>query len=396
MGGLGLILAFLGACSPEEEPAPTAPTEPEPDPVFWPVLGLNDITILWPLPASPATPWTLAPSSLGGRGELLPHEVFDEIPGFPVVPADGLAYDRMRVVGTRFVGCEPTPAGCQAQLRLVMQPIDDDGSARDSALHLFYDLDDEAMGLLVGELRRLRTLAPELTDGPLDVNAALASQGFDGPYGQALVSLILANAGEENLTRMTFFLRAPPTIEVWFFGGFDRVNGQLEVMEIVGVGEGNQRVILNPDGPTDDGSYTYDLLPTGLAPEDGSTLFTSAGAEATTDEARAAAFASFLRVEDPTRYAPDDLPCAGCHISTFVTAEARSRFGLNDEDFEAFSSEGDLDLSLRGGAEVQPSSLRALGYFGTEPMLARRLVNSSAEVLRDIEARWPPQARPNE
>lgn len=394
-----MAAVLLTACARDEvtDPAPNPPP-PDPDPVYWPSLGLNDITVLWPLPASPATPWTLAPNSVGAKGELLARTTFDEIPGFPVVPADGLDYDRMRVVGHRIVGCEPKPDGCQAQIRLVMQPIDDDGSARDSALHVFYDIDDDAMAEVVAELRRMRSLAPELADSPLDVNTALAMQGFDGPYGQALVSLLLTHAGEENLTRMTFFLRAPPTVEVWFFGGFDRVDGQLEMMDIVGVGQSNQRVILEKTEGPDGITYDFELTPVGIAPENGSALFTTAAADAATEEARAAAFASFLRVENPTIYTPDDLPCAGCHMSAFITADARRRFGLSNADFEgdAFTTDTDIDLSLRGGAETQPSSLRALGYFDREPMLAQRLVNSTADVLKDIETRWPPRERPSE
>ena len=48
--------------------------------------------------------------------------------------------------------------------------------------------------------------------------------------------LLLRHIGEQRLTRMTFFLRAPPVQEVWFFGGVERTDGAFVVMDIVGVG----------------------------------------------------------------------------------------------------------------------------------------------------------------
>ena len=52
---------------------------------------------------------------------------------------------------------------------------------------------------------------------------------------------MLRYAGEQNLVRVTFFLRAPPTTEVWFFGGLERDGeGILRVMNIVGVGRGGK------------------------------------------------------------------------------------------------------------------------------------------------------------
>ncbi len=101
-------------------------------------LGLNDVSVLYPLPSSSLDEGYLRPKTAGARGELLPQEVFDAMPTFPVTPADGLVYSRMRVVALRFDGCGGLPEVCAPEIRAVMQPIDNDGSARDSALHLFY------------------------------------------------------------------------------------------------------------------------------------------------------------------------------------------------------------------------------------------------------------------
>lgn len=349
-----------------------------------PALGLNDVSVLIPLPKTIDAPGYLGSADAGARGVLLPQDVFDAIPTFPVVPSQGLLYDRMRVLAVRFDGCSGGVGQCEPEIRLVLQPVNN-SKARDSALHLFFRLTQDEMTEVVAQLRDLRALAPEVTtEGPLDVHPALAAQGVEGPYGAALRELLLAHAGEDNLVRVTFFLRAPPTNEVWFFGGFDRAGTKLTPIDVVGVGTDPQRVILTKTSTT----YAYDLTPLGTTPEDGSVLTSSATAEAASDAERAAAFASFLRVQNPSTYVPDELPCAGCHLASFVTADASTRFGL-DAGSLADNFTSTRDLSMRGGSAGNPSSLRAFGWFGDEPMIAQRTINDSAKIADDLEARYP-------
>lgn len=389
--GLGAVVALAtGACGGEEgaSPAPPATPEPEapepPEPVVPPALTLSDVSVLYPLPSSDDAPGYLSPPSLGAKGALLPLDVYEAIPTFPVQPAEGLHYGRLRLLAVRFDGCHQTAGGCEAQVRMIMQPVAPDGRAKDSALHLFYRLTEEELATLVGELRGLRALAPEVQPGPLDVHPALLAQGVEGPYGSALQELLMRYAGEENLVRVTFFLRAPPVEEVWFFGGLEREGQTLVPMDIVGVGMGNQRVISTEV----EGGYDYLLTPEGLTPEDGSALFTSAAAAAATDEARRAAFASFLRVANPAIYPVAELPCAGCHIGTFVAAHNRATYAFEDAAFPGDAFESSHDLTLRGEAATTPSSLRAFGWFDFAPMIAQRTVNESAMVVDDLEARF--------
>ncbi len=374
--------ALLSAC---ENPTQLPDVGPPDAPVMLPRLGLNDVSVLFPRPTSLEDLGYLRPEDEGARGVLLPQDVFDTVPGFPVVPRDGIAYARMRVLSLRFDGCGGNGEVCVPQIRLVMQPIATDGTPRDSALHLFYELTDEEIPTLVRELRQLRLLAPEVLDSPLDVHASLLAQGVEGAYGAALRELVLRYAGEQNLVRMTFFLRAPPAQEVWFFGGFDRRDGVMTVMDIVAVGRGNQRVIR----PILMEGYQFDVTPNSATPEDGRVLLTSAAADAADEETRRAAMASYVRLENPQAYVPDALPCAGCHMSGFITAEAERRFGLRSADFpdDVFTSR--FDLSVRGPSATTPSSLRAFGWFGDEPMIVPRTIHESAHVVEDIESRFP-------
>ena len=384
---LSLAACSDGAVSPQPDPAPDPDPQPEPEPPPPVVLGMHDVSVLYPLPPSLAESALLGPLSAAAKGgALLTEADYATIPTFPVQPAQGLDYLRMRVVSVRFDACFARPEGCEAQIRMVMQPITDDGATLDSALHLFYQLTDQEMTEVAAGLRAIH--APELPAAPLGVHPLLASEGVTGTYGTALQALLLQYTGVENLVRMTFFLRAPPLNEVWFFGAFDRIDGAWTPIELVGGGQ-TQRVIRTvvTDG------WDFDLTPVAPEPEDGSLLLTSAGADAATEDARAAAFASYLRVDNPALHGVDELPCAGCHLSTYLTEQARTRFGLDDSVFsdDLFAS-ATHDLSLTGEAPQEASSLRAFGYFDRRPMVAQRLVNETAAVLDDIEARYPEPA----
>src|SRR5205085_10255508 len=127
----------------------------------------------FPLPKSPASAGYLKPEDAGAKGPLLAKADYDKIPAFPHEGTDTLDYARMRVVAIRFDGCFPAATGCEPQIRMVMQPIADDGEALDSAIHLFYRLTETELAEVVTGLRKLRALAPEQKDSPLDVSPAL-------------------------------------------------------------------------------------------------------------------------------------------------------------------------------------------------------------------------------
>jgi len=386
---LWMCLLLVVGCSSTNSPAPA----PTPDvgaadaaPPL-PSLGLNDVSVLLPIPSSPAAKGYLGPTTSGAKGELLPRAVYDEIPKFGVEPAEGLDYARMRAIGIRFDGCFPAPAGCEAQIRVVMQPITDQRATLDSAIHLFYRLTEDELAELTVGLRQLRSLAPEVQDAPLDVHAALIAQGAQGEYGTALNELVLRYAGADNLRRMTFFLRSPSINEFWIMGGFDRANGALKPLDIVGVGKGNQRVDRLDDADTSTG-YSYQFTPEGNTPETLTALMSTEVAKTSSAEDRAKALAAVARLENPTKYGPDQLPCGGCHVTTVVAAFTKRDHGLDMATLpDTFMSSH--DLTVRGDAAKTPSSLRAFGWFGKLPMISQRVVNESAAVVDDLEKRFP-------
>lgn len=384
--GSALVLAALAACSSTTEPTDpngTPPASTPTDTTPLPALGMNDVSVLFPLPKNPSSPGYLKPEDEGAKGPLLTKPDYDKIPTFPHEGADTLDFARMRVVSLRFDGCFPAQGGCEPQIRLVMQPIADDGEALDSAIHLFYRLTEAEIAEVVTGLRKLRALAPEQKDAPLDVSPALVAQGVQGDYGNGLRELVLKYAGRENFSRMTFFLRAPPRVETWFLGGFDRKNSALESLDIVGVGKTNQRVIKNITAE----GYDYELLPVETKPEDTSLLLTSTKAKAAARADLEKTFASYVRIQNPQKYGPDQLQCAGCHLSTFVTQQGIA-MGMDPKQVpDAFVSS--RDMTLKGTAATNGSSLRAFGWFIKDPSISQRVLNETAAVVDDLEKRFP-------
>jgi hypothetical protein len=371
------VVALLLACS---DPVASTPPIVDVDPLL-PKLSASDVSVLYPLPPSAAEPGYLGPGDQSAHGELLPKAIYDKLPKFPVQPSEGLVYERMRVVAARFDGCFTTAVGCEAQIRLVMQPITDKQRSLDSALHLFYRVPEEALAKVVIALRKLHALAPETQAGILDVHPALVAQGMEGAYATGLRDLILQYAGEQTMVRMTFFVRAPPTREEWFFGGFDRIDGQLKQIRIVGVGMANQRV----DRIATDAGYNYVFSPNPTKPEDLSALLVSETAKRAPRADLEKAAAALARIENPGTHGADDLPCAGCHITTVARAFAEKELALSFSSAEAFKS----TLRTSSEAATTVSSLRAFGYFGAKPMISNRVLHETEVVVADLEARFP-------
>jgi len=383
---VALVLAAVAACSTTttETPSPSGDAGAADAGPPLPALGMNDVSVLLPIPTKANAGSYLGPTSEGAKGPLLSKASYDQIPKFGMEPVEGLDYAIMRVIGMRFDACFPAPAGCEPQIRLVMQPITPTGDALDSAIHLFYRLTEEEIAKVVERLRQLRAATPETKDAPLQVSPAIVAQGVDGAYATGLRDLVLEFAGEQNFSRMTFFLRAPPIQEEWFFGGFDRKDGVLTKLDIVGVGKGNQRV----DRPETPEGFEYVFTPEGNKPEDTSALIVSATAKTAPPEKVKAALEGFVRIENPKKYGPDQLPCAGCHVSTVVTEFAKASLGLDPDALpDAYKSSRDLSLSTEVGKTVK--SLRAFGYFEKKAMISKRVINESAEIADDLEKRFP-------
>lgn len=341
------------------------------------LLGLNDVSFLYPLPASPDAGGLLTAESVGPRGRLLPMGVRS---GLPVLETSrDLKAADVVIVGARVDHCFRLGNGpCRPQLRLIGQPLIEFGTV-DATLHLFYDLTANELTQLVTQLRALKALAGDATRCvPLSVHPVMAKEGLHGPYATALNTMILNFAGAQNLSRiavMTLFFGVPG----WGFSAFDVNNQTLTRASIARAPNATeQSFLLKSPGesfgfltPTPVGSLVPSILSSEWLADAGQPVLSQGVAE-------------LWRIDDPTQENPGTVDCVSCHVaeraretvSTMRGASSAAGVGYqNPRHPLTFKHDG---FSLR--------SQRIFGYLREIPSLSVRVVNESAEVADALNA----------
>lgn len=369
-----LILAslFVGACDDAKTtthtPTPDAVEDtatPPPPPSR--ALGLNDVSILLPLPTAGAAP--LVP-----MGDLVPPGLFASlVTDSQEVFTD---YARFHVVAVRFDLCDrvvpgPCPPGSDGSLRVVLQPLLDGFGAEDVALHAFFPIPNDELAELVGALRDLAELAEIPTDTPLGVNPALAADPPVTAYRDGLGALVARYARADHLMRLTFFAQfSLRSALVWLFRGVVKVGDRLVPIDIPGIDAPQQDVLLV-------GRLSYEVDPVVDAPA-GFLLAVDEWAFAAADpDSQRAALLALDGIDDPAVHTAETVQCASCHITSNVRPSRMEVAGLSPTGPWPL---GDIDGRTR--------TLRAFGYFGTTPIASQRVVNESLLVLREIDGRF--------
>jgi hypothetical protein len=342
-------------------------------------LGLNDVSILLPLPPSTQAPVI---STLGG---LVPSDVFTRV---VVMPGDvdvSGGIDEFHLVAIRFDLCDrPTPGACatgdDGRLRLVFQPVFLSGmpQANDVAVHAFYPIPNGELAGVVDELRALAKLSSTPTGAPLRLTAQSAA------YNDALRALVMRYAGAAKLTRMTLFAQNAFTASLnWAFRGEELKGGAFAPIEIPTVSQVQQRTILVG------GDTTYQTMPVADSPAGFALAIDSAAFGAASPAAQMQALEAMAEIQNPLKQTAETVQCLGCHVTTFLTARRAQVAGVDPTAVTGrYSSR--FDLTMTGMSTANNRSLRAFGYLFAEPMISQRVINDSAQVLVEIEARFPP------
>jgi len=348
-------------------------------------LGMNDVTVLVPLPSVLSAPVLLRGSDASDDGKVLvPRPLFDrlvEVPSsMPIVPAD--AYDRLHLVAVRIDLCDrnlpgPCAANADGRLRLVFQPLSDGSGAEDVGFHAFYSIPANELAGAIASVRELALLQAEPTSSPLRVSPGLTS-GAPEAYAAKLRALVRRHAGEAKLVRLT--LNAQPiffSAVRWSMRGLERRGATFEDMSIPGTSATSQDVTLFAPASYDPSPATDS--PAGLL---------GAFSQTTFDDAAPAQKRLFLEalaaVDNPLMHGPDTVACVACHAST-VTMRARSKSGAIDPITVAGRYTSRYDLSIAAGKSADTErTLRALGWLGKEPMISQRVANDTAQVLVEI------------
>ena len=375
-----LVLVLVSACgtpTPTPDAGPSGfietytPTERRP-------LGLNDVTFLLPLPRADAG------VALPAGGTLVPRNLFDRL---TTQPQDVLAeLPRFRVVAARFDLCDrPRPGPCSNEadgvLRLVLQPVSPLTGAEDVALHAFYPVPRAEVYETIDTLRALARLQDVDPRSMLGVNRAF---GPNPEFTTRFSALLARYARIERLFRLTLFGQLTRNAAlIWVFRGLERRGEAFVRIEIPDVRELDQVTrlfsateVLN--APQADAPAGFRLL---MAARE----FASAP---TADQRQA--LDVLEAIDNPTLHTAETMQCVSCHIATTVRADRARAAKVDLATLPSHFSATRFDLTPLGDEGIRFRTLRALGWFGTSPLVSARVVNESAAVVEELEARFPP------
>lgn len=358
-------------------------------------LGLNDVTVLVPLPPDAGTPTLLRATDLAADGTpLVPEGLYQQVIRRPNGQPDVFsALADFHVVAVRFDLCDrQLPWPCDAlddgRLRLVFQPIFGDGSARDIALHGFYEIPRAEVTDAVAQLRAMAELQGLAQRSRLTVNAQLQADP-NGPYGAALKSFVKRWANSGGLRRLTFFAQPDVFAQIrWVFRGLEGTPGNYALIEIAAADGGTEQdVVLG--GTLSSPGYTATPLsddPLGLARAVDAQAFLAASQ---TD--KDAALHALTSVNNPLEHSPNTVQCIACHVATLLSDRRAIEAGTTADQLPGRYGSG-YDLSITAGRSVAPNGerfLRALGWLDKEPLISQRVVNESAQTATEIQQRFP-------
>lgn len=364
-------------------------------------FGLNDVSILLPLPSTPVEMQELlAPSSQGRSGPLIEAKLLNRLPNLIVDDGDHAARLRqLRVVGVRFDPCFTEgegPVPCRRQIRLVLQPISffqNDPMTFDAAMHVFYDFTaDEWKEVVAAWKATLAGNSAEVAGLPLQIHPAIRSEGLKGAYWNALKALILRFCDSSRTTRLT--VSSVNTFGTqWAFQGFDVVDqgdvrdlrpiviprtdgkaGQVFVSGLRDVTEFNARIL--PDMEHEP-QWPVLMRDSVLAKRSMSA----------TDQLKAMERA--FEFENPERFNTSNLDCASCHVAQTVRlwGERHIDNWWSDPGIQKAKFVSRWNLENKSVRPYLTNRVRAFGYFVDEPLFSQRVINETAAVA-DLMARY--------
>ena len=411
-----------------EEGATTASTLP---PGAKPLLDVNDVSVLFPLPeASHLNALLSLPAGLPGR-QLLSQPLFTKfaaLSGWVTFGSRDAAvnYPQLRIVSFRVDPCaprpNPDPKKCLPQLRLIAQPIQVAAgfattlSVEDSTLHLVYSLSGAEFTSLLAELRALKTTpsSAATTGLPLGPHPGLVAEAAAGKdtLSKALQDLVLKYASEQNLAFIAFmFLEANVVGQAnfWHFGAADVAGTDVHVRPLFAIKDptvptmslhmrtehagppppgGGPPPSLGED-PAKTRNGIINPVPTGV---DNVAFFLDSNRykNGPRDATAHAAFASLLNIENPRDRDITNVDCISCHTATQMRSVALTlKFKESDKRYDAtrFVPPPGPTFNLRrqqGGATMANEAYVTinLGYFHNAPSISQRAVNETVLVAK--------------
>ncbi|KYG65538.1 hypothetical protein AZI86_00210 [Bdellovibrio bacteriovorus] len=349
-------------------------------------LGLNDVSVLLPLPKVENDMDLLLRPQEG----FIPKEVLAQLD--PLI-IDDQTQDRIRSLKLIAFRIDPCfvesigPAACRRQLRMVFQPVSfyqNSALVFDAAVHAFFEFDDASWNVLLKDWAS--TLTDSAGDKPLQVHPVIKAQGLKGDLWKTYRQVLQKNCKPNKLVRIT-----QSTVDrfgmSWDFSGFDiDATGKFMKLNIPRINVTKQTFFSNPG---DLKEFSAEITP---VPEGENTLadfFHASNRQAPQDQWDVVK--KSFEFENPTRFNTANLDCVSCHMAQSLRLWGEVHFndvaGSKDIKRLKFSSPRSLDMSVKPFAIT--NRVRAFGYFFDEANISPRVINESALAADSLEKLLP-------
>lgn len=354
-------------------------------------LTANDLTHLFPLPSRQEIRLMLHPQSSQSKGELLPQEFYQRLPNIvPGMDAQKLYQQSWKVVAIRLDPCNAetsTPQGCQAQVRLVWQPLvirESQVSTLDASIHTFYSLTRSEWSALLSAYQQFQGAKDFRQLLPLQVSPKLRAYGYNSIYWQNFTNWLLHFIGKQNLVRITFMI-VNPLGNFWVFAGHAIKNFQMELLSIPGVDKKSQLVSSSKLGSLE----TFTKItpqPVGMTSYFQFLENSDKAKKSWSQEQILAVAKVAFSIENPLRHHPGTIDCASCHASRSVTSLMKNSF-LNwnwPVLLKGIAYPATNQRSPMSSQVLSSEVLRMLGYFNKTPIISERVVYETDVSLRQL------------
>lgn len=356
-------------------------------------LGMNDVSILYPLP----TTQTL--NSMVGlveNGLEIPDDLWKKLPTLKMGTSNKITRHALRVTALRIDPCfreklKPQPSACVPQLRIVAQAFVWNPSlgsvvGEDFAMHLFYEISEVEMRNLLKEIvSTTQQFRSQIVQGPLTVHPALTAEGLNGRFGQFLRHKLLSQFAPRSTSRVTFMTLAANQNQ-WTFGGY-RVSNRKDVsnLKIAGTTFTRQTLVSTVTAPVELNSRT---IPESQGIDNLNIFSQGVPFLKLPWPQRQNAIFSLHKVENPNFHVADSVDCVSCHMTTINKAwsvaknlpqAARSQFSFSSTRF---------DTRNTSTANPRAAVLRAFGYFENKVAISDRTVHETAATLEFLRGQF--------
>jgi hypothetical protein len=343
---------------------------------------INDVSILLPLsdPAMFDDAVALRPDTIGSAGALIqPRELS--------LFLDGDEQSHLRAVAIRIDPCFPfleftNMQNCQAQIRIVWQPVYPAGGSAssayvtDNAIHSFYNISQieflQLITAIKNEKAKSNATASQL---PLQIQPIISSQGMKGPYWTALRQIILSLTGANRLSRVTSMSSVNA---LWTFGGVNVVNQADQTLEIPRINVPLQQLF--------NATVSTGFTSVGFASPIGQDAYLSLLSDSNSFKSKSLqvqqqALDIALFLENPKFSNANTVDCASCHLAQSSRLWLEGNLtGLNISG-NTLNFTAPNNLTNLFASPSNSEGLRGFGYYNASPTISQRVINESSVIV---------------